>query len=322
MSLEAIDLSSDKEIAENLRRLSVPEPTIKELVPLVKYAALHIRALAASREINPQAVLNILGHLRQAYHIRKEARAVGCTMIIGKIELLDTCLPVRSLVQPPIVTHDDLTPLIPYYDCVNEDDYAFVFNPDGALQSLRQLMTVGGGHQLTGLDLLPYITENSDALAFSVRKEKRSIRLYANGTLDTVILLSEKEGTWEFKRFSNSIAKISKASGIPDKTISRVLDIAIEMMQLGYGALFVVGDPKDTSGFGKPSITIKQTSLAFVDSRSVIDLAKQDGATCITSSCEIAKTNFLIHNKIAQEDIPEAYRGGARHATAWATSRE
>lgn len=250
--------------------------------------------------------------------IKVEDRPVGCTLLIADPKSLDYSLPHKSIVEAPELSAlDELDALFKYYDVHDEQQFAFCFDYDGILRSIRRLYNPDAG---PGPNLLAWLTRSGDAYAFQALKWQRSFRVYSSGELDLVGTLSEIVGKWELRSLPKAeVAALSQETSIGAQLIWQIIDLAIELTHLGYGALILLGDPDDRLSRDPSRLTVSKVPIRLVGRHEFINIAKQDGALLVSSQGEFVDATFMLR---PSGQVPQKFAGRGRHATAFLVSTE
>jgi DNA integrity scanning protein DisA with diadenylate cyclase activity len=150
--------------------------------------------------------------------------------------------------------------------------------------------------------------------------------VYRGGRLEAIAELSERTGNWEFM---TPRPLVDEVTGLLDPsmrpTLEHVLEVAREMVNSGYGGLFVVGERPPTLETRPPKVRIVQPlNIASVDASELAEIVKLDGATFVTTAGLITSASEIIINK--ETAVSAAGRpnkpGGARRTAALRTSIE
>ncbi len=103
------------------------------------------------------------------------------------------------------------------------------------------------------------------------------------------------------------------------KVLERVVDVALELTYRGYGGLFFVGRQNDDLKTDPPRFPINPgKNIIGLDKETLVDLAKQDGATIVDEFGNLAAAGVTL--RPADAKIPKEYRGRTRHAAAYLAS--
>lgn len=202
---------------------------------------------------------------------------------------------------------------------VNGLDGAVIICPDG---------------RVIGDSLFPYraaphdtfLPKRYSAAAAASRRSGALLTLFAGDGRIVIFyrgtrILSHRNATWHIhsQALDNALVKLETDLGLPQSIVANVLRIAFEMADQGYGALFTIGDedavlaladPANAS-YGKWGIH----NVQDIDIRPVISLAKQDGATIISTDGEVVQGMAFLRppaGTVAEQEIGK----GSRHDTA------
>lgn len=277
-----------------------------------------------------RVLTELVGHLLLISHVRVEARTLGCSIMIGSerklLNILQANVPVKV---PSGITTSNLERLIPYYDALQEMEAVFLFDKDGQLFGIKRLTRSTESSETRGIQLLRQITDEGDALGLVVRRKRKALSVYREGRLEAVAELSEKTGTWEFMTPRPIVEDIDSLIPGIARTLETVLEISREMVDRGYGGLFVIGDIPHSLQYKPPKIEVEEQPLAYLGTGAAAEMAKLDGAVFVSSKGEIKKASVIILNAADRESIssyvsapPPPKTGGSRKETAYQTSKE
>jgi orotate phosphoribosyltransferase len=291
-----------------------------------------IHRFVARGEANPQrrrVLTEFVGHLMVVSQIRVEARPLGVSMLFGDRKQLADIFQARAPVALPAnISPRSLDRLIPYYDALPETHSVFLFDKDGELFDVVRLVRSGDSSEIRGLQLLRQITGECDAIGFVVRRGRRSVAVYRSERLEAMADLSEKTGLWEFTTPRSVVEGTEWIIPGIGKTLEAVLEIAREMVNLGYGGLFVVGEIPASLTLKEPKIHVREQKLANLGPWIGAEIAKLDGAVFVTKLGAITRAATIIVNKVDESNSggpsqpADRKPGGSRRETARRTSLE
>lgn len=261
----------------------------------------------------------IIDHLTALHNVRMEEREIGCTLLFGSRDIVDQALPMPSPILEPKfnVGLADLDRLFPYYDSLDEKEHAFCFTPAGEFFAIRRL--INPSLQLAGISLLKHMTAQTPCVAFTKCAGQKSVKIYSNGSLDMVFTLSEATGHWSLKILPDVANDFQSKTRIDARIIAQVLEIVIELMCQGHGALLIVTDSADAFSGRAPSVTVRKGLLGFEKTNTWVNLAKQDGAFLISRKGEVIDVGFGV--EVDQTiKYPVEFYGHTRHITGYRIS--
>lgn len=277
--------------------------------------------------IKSSVVTELVGRLLTLPHVRVEARSLGCSILLGDPDQLLAQLHASVAVEVPIGTPiGEWVPLLPYFDALLEEDAVFVFDRDGRLAGARRLVQSLPHGQAVGPQLIRTLTRQVEAIGLVVRRGRTAVSTYSDGSLASIAELSEKTGLWEFTTPGPVVGQV--ATMVPEAagSLESVLEIAREMVALGYGGMFVVGSGLSKIKYQTPKLRLARRPLELLGSREVAEIAKLDGAVLINDRSEVEQATVIIENSETAAASATAYRqnssGGARRQAALRTSLE
>jgi orotate phosphoribosyltransferase len=334
------DLQGDEEQSTSLEALRPWVPSLLAGLPkwrvgedsgLVQF----IRGVTAHTEnvVHRRALIELLGHLIALANIRVESRPLGCAAVIGNAAHITRFFPSESPLRFSPKAEASIPALaswhrfIPYFDALLETDNVFLFDHGGSLVGIKHLARLTEAHQSRGTQLLREVTEAADAVALLVRRERRAVYVYRDGTLSNIAELSEKTGVWEFSTPGPILDHIEHELPGISPALQTVLEVCREMVTRGFGGLFVVGDRPPALRHEPPKVTVARQPLRFVGTREAAEIAKLDGAVFVSRSGELEAATVIIRNADPDAAAPTGSRfprqpGGARSQAAHLTSRE
>lgn len=159
-------------------------------------------------------------------------------------------------------------------------------------------------------------SQSSNGLLILFAGEGR-ITLFYRG----IRVLSHRNATWHIhsQAFDRALTKIESEHGLSHLIVSNVLKIAFEMSDLGYGALFTIGDEEPVLALSdvpkSDYVRWRTSNVQDLDKRPIITLAKQDGATIISTNGQVLRGMVFLRPPAgtkAEEEIGK----GSKHDTA------
>jgi orotate phosphoribosyltransferase len=308
--LPVVRVGEDSELAEFISLLQQEEPDPKR----------------------KRVLTEIIGHLLACSNIRVEARSLGCSLLIGDGENLLNTLEAKVPIRVPTnIKSDNLDDLIPYYDALSENEAVFLFDREGDLVGIKRLVRSGyDSGETRGIQLLRQVTKETDSLGFVLSRKRQAISVYRKGRLETMAELSEKTGIWEFTTTIPIVKEIGNIlPDIDEATLEMVLEISREMVNRGYGGLFVIGEVPPTLQRKPPKIKMESVSIGSLGVGIGAEIAKLDGAMFLSEKGEIKDASVIISNNIIEDNLlsdssisAASKVSGARRETARLTSLE
>ena len=307
----------------------LPKERVREDSGLVNF----IRLLQRDEpNIKRKIVLSdFVGNLLAVSNMRVEARSLGCSILVGDGEKLLDILQLKVPIKVPKgINSSNFVELKPYFDALQETDAVFIFDRDGVLKGIMRLVHSAEFGETRGIQLLRQITKLSDSIGLVLRRERKAISVYREGRLEALAELSEKNGLWEFNTSMKSIIE-QAANLVPgiDLTLETVLEISREMVNRGFGGIFVIGDVPNTLRRNPAIIEMVNVPLAYIGVGMASEIAKLDGAMFISKDGEVQDATVIIVNGDDEEiaKLDEGYStslkiGGSRRETAYRTSKE
>ena len=279
---------------------------------------------------NQKRVLTeLVGHLLAVSNIKVESRSLGSSILITDVDIM---LPTLEQVDiPDDVSIGRFERLIPYYDALPETKAVFVFNKDGTLRGIKRLSRPTDSGFESGINVLRQLTRGNDTVGLVLRRKRKAIAVYRDAKLEAVAELSEKTGFWEFNTtLSTTIKEIDDQLPGINRTLERVLEISREMVNRGYGGLFVIGDIPTTLQHNIPmalqhkeaKIKMRKVPLETLEIELAAEIAKLDGAMLISKAGIIQQAAVIIVNKSDTQRSAISQTGGSRRETARRTSIE
>jgi orotate phosphoribosyltransferase len=282
-------------------------------------------------EVNRKRVLTeIVGHLLAVSNIKVESRSLGCSILIGDERKLHNMLPLPIQVKvPEDVSIGRFNELIPYYDALLETRAAFLFDRDGTLFGIRYLVRSTEFGEIRGIQLLRQLTRGEEVIGLVLRRKRKAITVYRKGKLEAIAELSEKTGMWEFNTtLSATVKEVNNRLPGIEQTLELVLEISREMINRGYGGLFVVGDVPPALQCKPPKIKMEPVPLESLGIDMAAEIAKLGGAMFVSKDGEVQKASVIIVNNSdntgfsQNADAGSPRIGGSRRETARMTSLE
>jgi orotate phosphoribosyltransferase len=295
---------------------------LAQFIRLIQRDELHMKRKRVFTEL--------VGHLLAVSNIRVEARSLGCSILIGDEKRLHNILPMKVPIEVPSgIKSGSFAELIPHYDALLETEAVFLFDKDGELVGISRLVRSIESGETRGIQLIRQVTNETDAIGLVLRRERKAIAVYRKGRLEAIAELSEKTGTWEFTTPVPKVDEIvSLVPGI-GQTLETVLEVSREMVNRGYGGLFVIGDIPATLQRKPPKIKMEKIPIVSLGIGMATEIAKLDGAMLISRDGEIQDASVIIVNSTDLEphsdtsDISRSSKtGGSRRETARRTSLE
>lgn len=331
------ELQRDKEQTEMIEQWKPWLPSLLAGLPVVRVGEdsglVHFIRLIHREEshVNRKRVLTeLVGHLLAVSNIRVETRSLGCSVLVGDERKLLNILQMRIPIKAPSgIKSGNFGALISHYDALQETEAVFLFDKDGELVGIKRLVRSTEYGETRGIQLLRQVTSESDAIGLVLRRERKAIAVYREGRLEAVAELSEKTGTWEFSTPMPIVEEIvSLVPGI-GQTLETVLEISREMINRGYGGLFVIGDVPPTLQRKPPKIEMETVPIASLGVSMAADIAKLDGAMFVSKDGEVQDASVIIINTADEGKSSSpisasmtAKTGGSRRETARRTSLE
>ncbi len=301
----------------------LPMARMEEDSRLIRFVTL-LSVIAKEYNIKPRVLSDIVGQLVSLSSIRVESRPIGCSILIGDFNAIERMLESRARVKLPIVVScDRLANMVPHFDAFLETNYVLVLNSEGNTVGFRKLIYTRRKSYMEGIELLRFVTEQTNSIGFALKRGRCSISVYSSGRLEAMGELSEKTGLWEFFRPMERIDEISKIiSGISNLLVT-IIEVARELVAKGYGALFIVGN---TIGLNhtQPKIEIEPQLISEISIEDIVELAKLDGAVIIDREGKLIRATVIIQNREEESYTPllGGMHGGSRKETARRTSIE
>jgi len=276
-----------------------------------------------------RVLTELVGHLLAVSNIKVEARSVGCSILVGDTSKLLNFLQIKVPVEAPIgIKSSSFSELIPYYDALPETEAVFIFDRDGNLAAVRQLVRPTESGETRGIQLLRQVTHQCDALGLVLRRGRKAISVYQRGRLEAIAQLSEKTGFWEFMTPISTIKEVVSLIPNIDQTLETVLEISREMVDRGYGGILVIGTLSPSLRYKPPKIKLESVPLASLGIRLATEIAKLDGAMFVSKDGEVREASVIIVNTLAKDISSDESSsgfskiGGSRRETAYRTSLE
>lgn len=325
------ELQLDLQQLEEIDRWAPWLPSLMEGLPVSRVGedsglALFIRTLGRPVP-DPQrdrVITDLIGNLMALTHVRVEARALGCSVLVGNAPAILNQLHAGVPVEVPTTMRlSNWGELIPYFDALLETDAVFVFSADGRLAGVKRLVRANEVGQVRGVQLLRDLTRLLDAIGLVVRRGRRAVSVYSQGSLSSIAELSEKTGLWEFTTPKPIVSQVEDLVPGVSATLELVLEIAREMVTFGYGGMFVVSTSGSFPAYGRPKLQLAgQQRIALLGTRELAEIAKLDGAVLLNSHGELIAASVIIENTQAGAARAGAKQGGARRQAAHRTSVE
>jgi orotate phosphoribosyltransferase len=305
-------------------------PALLEGLPVARVGedsglALFIRTLGRTvpDPQNGRVLTDLIGNLLALTHVRVEARSLGCSVLVGDsaaiLKQLHASVPVRV---PTSISLSNWGELIPYFDALLETDAVFVFAKDGRLAGVKRLVRANEMAQVRGVQLLRDLTRHLDAIGLVVRRGRRAVSVYTQGSLSSIAELSEKTGLWEFTTPKPIVSQVEDIVPGVSSALELILEVAREMVTYGYGGMFVVSTTGRFPDYGRPKLQIEPQPMALLGTRELAEIAKLDGAVLVKSSGEVVAASVIIENREAGAARLGVKQGGARRQAAHRTSVE
>ena len=271
----------------------------------------------------------LVGHLLAISNIKIESRSLGSSILITDEDVM--LPPLEQVDKPDDVSIGRFEPLIPYYDALPETKAVFVFSKDGTLRGIKRLSRPTDSGFESGIYVLRQLTRGTDTVGLVLRRKRKAIAVYRDAKLEAIAELSEKTGFWQFNTtLSTKIKEIDDQLPGIGRTLERVLEISREMVNRGYGGLFVIGDipttlqpniPKALQ-IKKAKIKMRKVPLEAMEIELAAEIAKLDGAMLISKAGIIQQATVIIINKSGAQSSAISQTGGSRRETARRTSIE
>jgi DNA integrity scanning protein DisA with diadenylate cyclase activity len=250
--------------------------------------------------------------------------------LVGDTQKLLNFLQIRVPIEAPNgIRSSSFSELIPHYDALQETDAVFIFDRDGNLAAIRQLVRSTESGETRGIQLLRKVTYQCDAVGLVLRRGRKAIAVYRRGRLEAIAQLSEKTGFWEFMTPISTIKEVVSLIPNIDQTLETVLEISREMVDRGYGGLFVIGSLSRSLRHKPPKIKLERVPLASLGIRMAAEIAKLDGAMFVSKDGEVREASVIIVNTLAKDISSDESSnsgiskiGGSRRETAYRTSLE
>lgn len=315
---------------EELDRWEPWLPSLLEGLPVARIGedsglALFIRALGRPALVGKQnrVLTDLIGNLLALTHVRVENRSLGCCILVGDAAKALDQLHANVCVDVPRDRRlSGWGELVPYFDALLETDAVFVFTAEGELAGVKRLIRAGEINPTRGIQLLRDLTRYLSVTGLVVRRGRRAVSVYTQGSLTAIAELSEKTGLWEFTTPKPVVAQVEGMIPEVASTLELTLEIGREMVTYGYGGIFVISAGDEFPAHRPPKLQINPQPLAFLGTREVAEIAKLDGAVFITNDGEMVAASVIIENRGTAGTVKGSRSGGARRQAALRTSIE
>jgi hypothetical protein len=157
------------------------------------------------------------------------------------------------------------------------------------------------------------------ALGFVFAGEHRATLLYEGRQL-----LTHREGTWQIStpNLRPRLSQISRENGIEETAFLATFELAIELSDIGRGAIFMIGDSERVMALcDQPRVRfgLRTLSTAKENWAAIRSLAVQDGATIISAEGQLLDGRRMLRPTV-ETTASTGGRAGARHSSAAKTS--
>jgi len=265
-----------------------------------------------------RAMIKAIQKLRHAVH---EQHPIQTALLV----VPGTCFRERGVspfVVPESALHvNDTSELQALAELVNGFEGAVVLQSDGVVVGNVMYDDPGGAERVLPRRLYAAAATSDalEALLLVFAGDGRVSVLYGGHRL-----LTHRRATWHVPpmRIREQLDRLEREAGIDPGVALSVYQIALDMSDLGEGAILLIGSDGEIAALSDPRPTPwKWQSLdtTLRCRREVIALAKQDGATLISPSGRVVRSGLMLRppaNVLAAVDS----NAGARHSSAAKTT--
>lgn len=141
------------------------------------------------------------------------------------------------------------------------------------------------------------------------------VLLYYNGDR----LMTKKGNDWHIQGSLKNLTEIAMSHDIDPQVLSRAMEIAFKLSDVGEGGILCIGDETNTNQYASPmgelQIQYRMNNILEADEKSLLSRVAQDGATVVAATGEIISTMVRLEPPKDVEIEAEVDKG-TRHNTA------
>jgi DNA integrity scanning protein DisA with diadenylate cyclase activity len=265
----------------------------------------------------------LLRHIASDISKKQEKRGVGCCITI--VETKQGRMPLQELDPYPLL---ECTPgyitepynrIDSYHDVVNPLMGTYVFDQNGNFIRIARLEVNSEKYgTLSGDKAIKWVTKHNKSVCLMLPLDTKNILVYHNGEKVAEIHVSETTAKWRFRYPQDILEKMkSMAPKVNNNLLEIICDACIELSYRSYGAIIVVGDiPPGSIVYSDPKVPHRSEWKLDHDGKAfLVEFAKMDGATFISSEGCIIKTNRNVNSSKVRKLKPQFPGRGARHET-------
>jgi len=270
--------------------------------------------------------VTMMTHLKSLAHKKIERHSAGvCFAVVEKTiinRFIATSIryPIQSSIlnTEVLLESDSLDKLSLLYKAMNPLSSFCLFSSDGCFYGVRKI-----NNNIDRIENVRNIThESENSIAFLAQGEEKTIRIYKEGKLYADYYLSESNGEWRFRKFSD-FEKVLDKTNIDKGIVRGVTELIFELSLNKIGSMIVFSNKSafksdEVNGYAE----IKEDCYIVGDTQAVVYWASIDGAllcTCdgkLTSLGKILKTDKNKELDKYFDDLINRHQKGSRHRTA------
>lgn len=287
----------------------------------------HLSQISSVMAINDNALLSILGIVRECTVGIEEHKRLGTGFIIGDRNDLASILSTNNVgISLPSATVSELRNEISrYFDVVDGTNSCFLVDKEGKLLGAAFLNTFRKVTHLNPAWSDEYIahfslTSHLPIIAIITPRSSKSIKIFRNGKMTFELTYFEKWRKWSFRNMGTIIKITSRPlrqRKISREVFLRILTTAQLMSERRIGGSFVLGDHETVLCHSEtPRIRFEvKPNVLSISNESILSFAKQENAVVVSSEGSLEGASVRLRGSAHSKNVVFQPDDGNRHKT-------